>query len=1208
MAAVASLCGAFACAETVERDVVIYGSTPAAITAAIEAQKMGRTAVIVSPETRIGGMTTGGLGATDVGSRAAYGGLSLKFYRDIRTYYRDVKNWKWEKPLDYAQRSYTFRQDMDDAMWFFSPSAALAVLESWEKEHKLDIRRGEWLDRAKGKVKVEGEGEQRRIVSLVTLSGNVYRGKVFLDTTYEGDLMAAAGVSYFVGREDNSVYGETLSGYQPTPRHGGHRLKGGIDPYRVKGDPKSGLLPGVLPHEAVKDRKVGSGDRNLQAYNYRMCLTDVEANRIPFKKPAGYDEGLYELLFRNYEAGQKELPRNQAIMPDRKTDTNNHSGFSTDFIGQNWNWPEASYEERAKMAQAHLTYQQGLMWTLANHPRIPEDVRVEFSRWGTCKDEFADGPGDGWPSQIYVREARRMVGEYVMTEHDCRRTRVSKRPVAMASYGMDSHNTMRYVDADGFVRNEGDIQDWQASGIPYGIDYGALVPKRGECANLLVPVCVSSSHMAFGSIRMEPVFFALGQAAGAAAALAAGDGVAVQDVDYAKLRRRLVLDGQYLEDKSDALSPIVPIKIGARDYDDQLAALRRLNEEYGIKRAFIIGCPGHAVRLNGWEKSDERYEKFADLLARIKRDLSDTDLEIGWWNSPTITIGHGGPYQMMVGGDGTEAQHAVCQLDPGFRAELVRRVKLIAAKTQPWAIQFEDENHFGWQRNVKKFTCYCPLHLRMVGERIGRAITREELVAICENPTDDNLPVRAAFAESMRETMRILGRELRAAVDEVSPMTRMGTCYTADVGRDGDALIAFARELAGPGRPFIRNGCSNYGWNMDAPDEVGCRLGNPLSEYENLPADFETFLELDAYPHNRFAMSDAKFEGMMSSHVALGVHDILYYGVINNDDPLEQNGYFDVWKRCGKKLNALKKALQGKHVRGVQLVNKHSSDNLFRYAGVPGLVSGSAMMSRYGFPFTTHEMPAKLLIGIEAKRLSDADLERLLTKGGVLIDGEAAEILCARGYEELIGAHVDRTYLPAASERVRATVGNYRLRGRIIPNNAFAAVGTEHGTTLNLTNLRAGAEVLSDLCDFEGEPKWPSVYRYVNARGARIAVTATSLTENRSASVYYARKRELYRIVFEWLANNPFGLYATVADEQNVFLFASTANDEQEMVLTAVNMRMDTLPKLDILLSPWWKDASVEEADAEGVWKPGDFTGPCYPGQARVFRLRRRND
>ena len=586
-------------------EVIIYGSTPAAITAAIEAQRGGAKAIIVSPETRIGGMTTGGLGMTDTGSQAAYGGLSLKFYRDIYDYYQKRENWKWQRPEDYAPRGQTYHSGARDSLWLFAPSAALSVLERWEKEYKLDIRRGERIKEVEGPKgrRLEVEVEAGRIKAITCESGNVYEGKIFIDATYEGDLMAAAGVNYFVGREDNAVYGETLSGYQPHPRHGGHQLQARIDPYKIKGDRSSGLLPSVLPYEAVKDRKEGSGDKNLQAYNYRMCLTDVEANRIPFKKPVGYQEELYELLFRNFEAGQKELPRNQALMPDAKTDTNNHSGFSTDFIGENWNWAEASYKEREQIAKAHLIYQQGLMWTLANHPRIPEAVRVEFSKWGTCKDEFLDGPGDGWQTQIYVREARRMIGEYVMTEHNCRRTRVCKRPVAMASYGMDSHNTMRYVGADGFVHNEGDIQDWQAGGVSYGIDYGAIIPKKAECANLLVPVCVSASHMAFGSIRMEPVFFELGQAAGAAAVEAIAEKGTVQDVDYAKLRERLLKAGMYLEVelKGKVEVEVVEIDLAKGCVLEEVVKAARTKAEGTMKRPVIklVGRDDPIAPLSG---------------------------------------------------------------------------------------------------------------------------------------------------------------------------------------------------------------------------------------------------------------------------------------------------------------------------------------------------------------------------------------------------------------------------------------------------------------------------------------------------------------------------------------------------------------------------------------------------------------------------------
>ena len=546
-----------------EYDLVVYGSSPAAISAAVQAKRMGLRAVIVSPEKRIGGLTTGGLGQTDAGVTWAFGGIAREFYRDVARHYARPESWTRQKSADYLPDGQCAGTKAADAMWTFEPSVALGILEGWEKRDGLDIRRGKRLDRTSGKVKVdevevEGRGRQRKIRSFLTEDGTEYCGKVFVDATYEGDLMAAAGCSYAVGREANAVYGETNNGIEFRYARW-HQLMPKVDPYVVPGDPKSGLLPGI--EAPVGGEKDGDGDRRIQAYCFRMCLTDDPSNRIPFAKPAEYDEREYELLLRNFEAGETRIPWINSKMPNRKTDTNNSRGFSTDFIGRNWAWPEASYDEREKIFAAHLAYQRGLMWTLANHPRVPESIRNEVAKWGTCRDEFTDGPGDGWQSQLYVREARRLIGEYVMTEHNCRGDRLAPHPVALAAYGMDSHHVRRRMTAEGFVQNEGDVEDNRVIApfgpdgarskagprmSPYPIDYGTIVPKRSEAANLIVPVCVSASHMAFGSIRMEPVFFALGQVAGTAAALAVEAGVPVQAVDYVALRGRLLSDGQVL--------------------------------------------------------------------------------------------------------------------------------------------------------------------------------------------------------------------------------------------------------------------------------------------------------------------------------------------------------------------------------------------------------------------------------------------------------------------------------------------------------------------------------------------------------------------------------------------------------------------------------------------------------------------------------------
>ncbi|HQJ83453.1 MAG TPA: FAD-dependent oxidoreductase, partial [Bacteroidales bacterium] len=491
-------------------DVVVYGGTSAGVSAAIQTSRMGKSVVLIEPSERLGGLTTGGLGATDIGNKQAIGGISREFYRNIKTYYEDEANWKWQKPREYSQdRNYGSM----DAMWTFGPSAAVKVYQKMLEPEKISIVLGERLNRKDG-VRKKG----RRIMEITMESGRSFRGKMFIDATYEGDLMASSGVSYTVGRESNSQYGETLNGVQANitsltlkgtvsrnALH--HNFIDGVDPYIVKGDPSSGLLPFIEKDPPAAD---GTGDRRIQAYCYRMTLTDHPDNRIPFIKPEGYNETEYELLFRNYEAargpveemysyGDPLVPWINTNMPDRKTDTNNQKGFSTDFIGQNYDYPEASYEEREKIAERHLKYQQGLMWTLAYHPRMPEKVRNIVSQWGLCRDEFTEN--NGWTPQLYIREARRMISDYVMNQKHCEGIEVAEDPVGLAAYGMDSHMVQRYVDGNGFVQNEGNVEA-PVSG-PYPVSYRSIIPRRDECSNLLVPVCLSASHIAYGSIRME---------------------------------------------------------------------------------------------------------------------------------------------------------------------------------------------------------------------------------------------------------------------------------------------------------------------------------------------------------------------------------------------------------------------------------------------------------------------------------------------------------------------------------------------------------------------------------------------------------------------------------------------------------------------------------------------------------------------------------
>ncbi len=531
--------GAFAGGKTNElaADIIIYGGNSAAIVAAVEAVHSRKTVIVVSPDSHLGGLSSGGLGFTDTGNKSVIGGLSRDFYHRVWMHYHDSASWKYEKQAEFGNKGQgTVAMDGENrTMWIFEPHVAETVFEEMVQENNIRVLRNEWLDRKNGVLKSDG-----RILSIKTLSGKIFTGKMFIDATYEGDLMAAAGVSYVVGREASSFYNERYNGVQAGITERGHFFKDPIDPYKIPGKKESGLLYGISPEPISAN---GTGDKKVQAYCFRLCLSDHPVNRVPFPKPEGYNPANYELVARVLDTGWMDWFAKYDRIPNHKTDTNNHGPFSSDYIGGSYDYPEASYEKRKEIIKKHESYQKGLFYFLSNDGRVSAEVRKKMSVWGLAGDEFEDN--NHWPRQLYIREARRMVGIFVTTENEVTGQNPVPNPIGMGSYGMDSHNVQRYVTAEGFVQNEGDVQVHLKS--PYSISYGSIVPKQADCSNLLVPVCVSASHIAYGSIRMEPVFMILGQSAAVAASLAIENKQAVQEISYPMLRKRLLELNQVLE-------------------------------------------------------------------------------------------------------------------------------------------------------------------------------------------------------------------------------------------------------------------------------------------------------------------------------------------------------------------------------------------------------------------------------------------------------------------------------------------------------------------------------------------------------------------------------------------------------------------------------------------------------------------------------------
>ncbi len=511
--------------QILQADLVVYGGTAGGVAAAVQGTRAGKKVILLEFGQHLGGMTSGGLGQTDIGNKAAIGGIAREFYQRVGKHYGK------------------------DEAWTFEPHVAENILFKMVNEAKVEI----YFDQRLASIKKDGA----RIQEIAMESGRRFQAKMFIDATYEGDLMARAGVSYTIGRESNSTYGETLNGIRAeTPKH---QFLVPVDPFVKPGDPASGLLPLLQLDSASQP---GQDDKSVQAYNFRLVLTRDAANQRPILPPNNYNPARYELLARYLEnwnqAANDSRPGESVgrsdkkpileqlmhiqMMPGGKTDINNNGGFSTDYIGANYKYPDADYAVRAKIWRNHENYTRGLLHFLATSPRVPEQIRTAMQQWGLTRDEFIDT--GGWPHQLYIREARRMISDYVMTEMNCSKSIQLEDSIGLAAYTMDSHNCRRIVK-NGVAHNEGDVQ---IGGFPpYPIAFRSIVPKQSECENLLVPICLSASHIAYGSIRMEPVFMVLGQSAGAAATMAIDANAPIQKIDRAKLQEILRNQNQILK-------------------------------------------------------------------------------------------------------------------------------------------------------------------------------------------------------------------------------------------------------------------------------------------------------------------------------------------------------------------------------------------------------------------------------------------------------------------------------------------------------------------------------------------------------------------------------------------------------------------------------------------------------------------------------------
>lgn len=647
----------------------------------------------------------------------------------------------------------------------------------------------------------------------------------------------------------------------------------------------------------------------------------------------------------------------------------------------------------------------------------------------------------------------------------------------------------------------------------------------------------------------------------------------------------------------------VPFEFGAEaSFEDGVRDLRRLREEFGVKRVFVTGCPGLGVRISGWSDDDAPFVKFGEMLAKAKTAVADTGLEIGWWNAPTMACAKNGPFQFMIGASGREALHSPCPLDAKFSAAFCHRIKLVASRAKPAAILFEDDLHFNGQRDKTNDgwtgpCCYCPLHLEKLAAKCGRRYTREGLIAAMAGDGPAAKKLRSEFEETLAESMMEFGMKIRAALDEVSPATKMGMSGSGDIFHNDGMALKYARAIAGKYRPFIRIPASLYDSNGSFEEMLSWTQG-ALWNFRNCPKDIERMHEMDTYPHNRYYMPDALVSALMATAVAYGAESMLFYGTQYLDDPLESDGYFQCLRRENAKLAALRDAVRGMELVGVRLIGRD-----------PGAVP---FLARYGLPVALSGNGPALLVGNAAAGMNDEDLKAELEKGGFVIDGRSGDEVTRRGFAALLGAEVKAVNpIPAASELVLDAAKVTRIPGRKLYNFNFAA--PTKAEKCDFAEIRGEVETWVEYVGALGEKLGPSVAKTVRKDGGKVGLVSTTIPGNRSAALYSLRKREALVNLLEETGGE---ICARVADERNVELIANS--DGRSLVLTVIVLRPDILDHLDLVLSKEWLGRPIESLADDGTWHPLGALAPASadprtlrlpgvfrPGVSRGFRLRK---